>query len=319
MGYKEYYIYDFTDDADAADPAGWTCGGTVQVISGLGGQTKVVEMNSNGTIYNTFTAAKISGVIEFKYRLNGLARANIELREGANLSVFMQFWDDGELYWYKNALTVEGNATYSINQWYYFKITFDCVTDTYSLEVREDDENGTAIVNETGLTYNVAATDIDDLRFAFAAAGDIAYVDDFQYSWNPNFYQNELYRLNDLIGKLSTGSTVSDYELKKEISRVAGTNRILINSGELLFSTAGRTIKRYIIELSMRYENDITDAINDITNGIYKFNTRQAITSYTRPTNMLFIEFRDGTKCEHNSQSNRWDCKIKIDVTWSTS
>lgn len=193
---KGFATYDFTTDADGANPAGWviteSANATVQVIASLGGQTKVVELYDNDgaiicAIQNTFSALQTSGVVELKIRTNTAAigkRSYVYLYESTTIKTTIEFRNAAGTAQIKIGAVVIG--TYSADQWYWIRITFDCATDTYYVQVREDDENGTVIVaGTTAYDFLSVATTIDSLKILTKVADSAYYfyIDDVDYSW----------------------------------------------------------------------------------------------------------------------------------------
>lgn len=130
---------------------------------------------------------------------------------------------------------------------------------------------------------------------------------------------SELDYIRTFLGKVHTAATAKQKEETGRLGLIADTQRLLIFPGELITSDSYTYKKRYKVQVSETSEANLTTALNNIIDGIYKFNTQQTITSYTRPTTMLHIKLRDSTLNKFNKKSTRWNCEINLDILWSTS
>ena len=131
---------------------------------------------------------------------------------------------------------------------------------------------------------------------------------------------SELDYIRTFLGKVHTAATAKQKEETGKIALIVDTQRIYVLPGELIAPTSSYTYtKRYKVQISETSEANLTTAINNFMIGIFKFNTRQAIAAYTRPSTMLHIELRNGSETKVNKKRARWDCEIILDIEWSTS
>lgn len=131
---------------------------------------------------------------------------------------------------------------------------------------------------------------------------------------------SELDYIVTFLGKVHTVATVGQIETYGNIMLVADTQKMFVLPGELIGSSFYSHTKRYKVQVSETSEANLTTALNNIIIGIWKLNTRQAITSYTRPTTLMNIELASGsTKAFYNAKTKRWDMDIFLDIEWSTS
>lgn len=125
--------------------------------------------------------------------------------------------------------------------------------------------------------------------------------------------------IKTFLGKCHTTATVNTYTEIKNINAIDDTEKMLVYPPELISSHFNQYTERYIIRLSETGEATLTAMLNDIINNIIKLNTRQAITSYTKPSTLCHITLHHSNKAFENNVSRRWERDIVIDVEWSTS
>jgi len=136
--------YSFTDDSNGSNPSGWNINenlGTVNVISGIDSHNKVVECYSsgNGNVGISKSIAQTSGTYEYWIRPSQTNKVFYMLiSDGTgDHAIFMNFRGDGWIVYHDGAeKTIQ---TYNANQWYHFRILFDCGA-TWQLWIDEVDK-----------------------------------------------------------------------------------------------------------------------------------------------------------------------------------
>ena len=191
-----YYpaTYGFENDQVGNNPDKWTVdesGGTVNVISDLGGHEKVVEIHdtSSGStcqVENKFSNT-VTGTIELWVRLDSTNKGvNILIgdEEGPNDiwidAVRLFFEPDG---WIKYQDTIFHNImTYSADYWYHIRVDFDCTPQTFDLYIDNELK-----VNDGAMSGD--ASYMDTLNFNTYTPSDNYYVyfDAVGYSWDSDY------------------------------------------------------------------------------------------------------------------------------------
>jgi len=191
-----YYpaTYGFENDQVGNNPDKWTVdesGGTVNVISNLGGHEKVVEIHdtSSGStcqVENKFSNT-VAGTIELWVRLDSTNKGvNIWIgdEEGPNDiwidAVRLFFEPDG---WIKYQDTILHNImTYSADYWYHIRVDFDCTPQTFDLYIDNELK-----VNDGAMSGD--ASYMDTLNFNTYTPSDNYYVyfDAVGYSWDSDY------------------------------------------------------------------------------------------------------------------------------------
>ncbi|MFX1371335.1 MAG: hypothetical protein ACFFCE_05700 [Promethearchaeota archaeon] len=133
---------------------------------------------------------------------------------------------------------------------------------------------------------------------------------------------SELDYIRTFLGKVHTSATVKHISESKSIYSdkygAGKTHRMLVEPGEVLSADNYRYVKRYKIKLSETNEANLMSAFNNILEGILKFNRRETITDYTRPSVMNYIKLAYSNKA-YEQDDGRWYEDIFLDITWSTS
>lgn len=130
---------------------------------------------------------------------------------------------------------------------------------------------------------------------------------------------SELDYVRTFLGKVHTAATAKHKDETGKLALIADTQRILVFPGELIGTLDYIYQKRFKVQVSETSEANLTTALNNIINGIYKFNTRQTISGYTRPSSMIHILLREAGETKNNKKSGRWSCEIKLDIDWSVN
>ena len=208
------YDYDFNDDTIGTEPIGWnTVLAGIEVISSLGNQIQPVRMvTTNNELFNNFSVGQISGFVELKIRVENEPRVWVELRNGTTGIIRLYFYNTGDLSIYYNGGL--DSVPYSFNQWYYVKITFDCDTDLFGLEIRENDKNGLLIYNEIDFPFSVNTNEINKLWFQLKNTAD-GIIDDIDYSWTTEFGDDQeipiIWNLIEITDPLEYGNNFTIY------------------------------------------------------------------------------------------------------------
>ncbi len=207
--------YSFEGDDIGDNPAGFSVlesGGTVNVIGGIGGHKKVVELHdidagNNIILVRTFSSAKTSGTIEVWIRMGQTDKINY-------IYLYSDVWPNPIL-----DLRIESNGEFKIdhgggrtyiqdyvaNQWYHIKIDFECgaggykglAADTFNFYV-----DGVLLVD--GWSFINNAVNLLSIYFIThtTQADAYYYVDALDYSWSPGYSngRNRLTANDDILG-----------------------------------------------------------------------------------------------------------------------
>lgn len=194
--------FDFTDDNDSANPAGWSLfegiGTHIDIISGIGGHDKVVELFDNTTtsscyMTDTFSSTKATGTVEFWVRSKSgwTDRFHVDFRTGNSAQFRFDIRDTGEVrFWgplQGNILIEAGNWT--DDTWHYFRVDFNCTSDKAKVWIDH------TYKGEHDFYSN--ADYIEDLHiYQRYGAGNITgtfYIDAIDYSWTDDYFINRSY------------------------------------------------------------------------------------------------------------------------------
>lgn len=132
----------------------------------------------------------------------------------------------------------------------------------------------------------------------------------------------ELDYIRTFIGAVCTGSTVEHVveHGKKTDSIIDATfQKILVKQGELIETYCNVYIKRFKILLSQPSEILLITTLNNLIDGINKFNKRLTIDSYTKPSTLIHIELVSCNEGSINYKSGKWDNQLILDVKFTTS
>jgi len=196
-----YYpaTYGFECDANNDFPKGWYensgTNGYAKVIDGIGGHNKVLECYSS-SLEDSRVNSKIffdpqeQGSIEFWwYKSSSYTSAAIVDFLGENgavrISIRVDHTNDKVEYQPSGGYLDTGYSDYTDNKWMYFRIDFNCSSDTYSLWIDHvlylDNIEFIDSKDETG--------GVNQMRFdSYNEANAVLYyVDAISFSWDPNY------------------------------------------------------------------------------------------------------------------------------------
>jgi hypothetical protein len=124
--------------------------------------------------------------------------------------------------------------------------------------------------------------------------------------------------IRTFLGKVHTVATVKHFVEQRSLEEINDTSRMLIYPGEILGSYSNVVQERYVVKLYEESEALLITAINNIITGCWKLNSRQAITSYTRPAAFIYCEFKFSNKVFVNAENYFWT-DVTIDCKFTTS
>jgi len=129
---------------------------------------------------------------------------------------------------------------------------------------------------------------------------------------------SELDYIRTFLGKVHTVATVKHVGEIGRLREIADTQRILVNQGELMSIDSFHLIsKRYKLEIEETSEANLTIALNNILEGIKKFNYRETITDYTRETSMNNLILWNQSSLISKKLGTQWKINIDLIVQWS--
>jgi hypothetical protein len=185
--YKATYGF-YTDD-DGSNPSDWTLdegGGTVNVISGLDGHLKVVELNdTNGAdnvkMWNTFTV-QTDGTIEFWFATNNITDSesfNFYLRESGTLIITIAITDNDLDVYYSGSYHSVKDDFIVANTLYHIKIIMDDTANTCDIYVD-------GFLESANTPYrNNTTVGIDRFEIQTGTSSIVkGYIDAVGYSWD---------------------------------------------------------------------------------------------------------------------------------------
>lgn len=127
---------------------------------------------------------------------------------------------------------------------------------------------------------------------------------------------SELDYIADFLRKVHTTHTVNTAETTLNINTIIDTQSILVYPGESL-SSSGIILKRqYNLQYKDATEGALNASVYALIEGIRKLNAREAITSYTRDTSLVGMQFVSSGLDFHQMKIGNWYANIKIIVTW---
>ncbi|MFX1256670.1 MAG: hypothetical protein ACFFAN_02340 [Promethearchaeota archaeon] len=212
VGYsRNRIIYSFTQDQIGSNPDGWTIdesGGIVNVIAGIDGHSKVLELFDTNPCYYVEAvqqfAAQTSGTVEFYFRVGNsnlsLTTMDYSLRDASdNLAIKLRTINDNLQYHdggaYQNIMNIEAN------KWYHLRIAFDCNVETFDLYfdgIKKVDD-GAFYASVDSVSKFRVGTDSCNIRYYI-------YIDAVGYSWNIKNYSFT----QDEIGSNPEGWTIGE-------------------------------------------------------------------------------------------------------------
>lgn len=177
FGYSWEPIYDFTDDIIGEVPDEWIDLNDVgYIINEKEGRSKVysiVDSSNEAKITNDFNFEIESGIIEFWLYINQTnKRFSLFLSRSTAIQIYLDWGNDGEL---KNNNT-DFLYNYLDNVWEYYKIIFNCTSNTYDLWINEIEIN-------TDICFYGDVGIIDRFEFHFREINTFLYFDGISYSW----------------------------------------------------------------------------------------------------------------------------------------
>lgn len=207
--------YSFTDDVIGGDPAGWSIdetGGTINVISDLGGHNKIVELNDINadsiSVSNSFDNQE-SETIEFWIRGDSFSTTkdfSVDLKDSSTIFARIRTQSSQLQYITRSSVWTNFKAVNN-DQWYHIKWEFDTITDKHSIYV-----DGVLFVSEQD-SWSIS-NEIDTLVFGTGSADSLyfSYVDAVGYSWDENYDIGD--NLNSLVSTIDLDNAVNiDTEL----------------------------------------------------------------------------------------------------------
>ena len=173
--------------------------GACTVISSKDGFSEVLNIYDGltyggNTIINDFVSPQVSGTVEFYFRTDTTIlnkRTEIRLQENGVEKVLLSFNRDAA-----GRLSYGDGTWHSItnlnsNQWYRFRIEFDCSSNTFDLYI--DD----ALQGGGGYPFYGDAVSLDSTLIKTVAAGTNynSYFEDISYSWSYSCFYLEYFDL----------------------------------------------------------------------------------------------------------------------------
>lgn len=127
---------------------------------------------------------------------------------------------------------------------------------------------------------------------------------------------SELDYIADFLRKVHTTYTVATIETTRNIHTIDDTQAILLYAGESI-SSSGNILKRqYKLQYKDASEGVLNASFYALIEGIRKLNAREAITSYTRNTSLVGMQFVSSGLDYHQMTAGNWYANIKIIVKW---
>ncbi|MFX1566908.1 MAG: hypothetical protein ACFFCV_00915 [Promethearchaeota archaeon] len=237
-----YYLatHGFENDEDGTYPEGWTIleasDTSVQVISGIDGHQKVLELYDNNNagaglvkLWNNFSSVQVYGTVEFWWRISDASQAGAFRL--ANLDVVTDSLFAVEIR--NNEFRYTNGTDYSLcpassNNWYHLSVDFECSTGNY-----KGLNQYSCFIHINGSKYgpfkfenNEPQATLFWISTASTEMNYYMYFDAIGYSWDSNYqiganmdeglllsYKNRIvldwqgYSLDDHISKTIYGNT----------------------------------------------------------------------------------------------------------------
>ncbi len=188
-------LYSFFDDANGANPAGWTVsedsGTSVNVIAEKNGHRKVVELWDNSTgsclMENSFTGQSVGSIEFWLMRRSNVSYGFLQCEgyEGGSLRFSMRLMGN----------TLEMRSGYTLitdfknETWYHIRIDFNCTSDKTQTSINK------TMCGE--FSFYTSATIITKFRISthptLAYANTSFWIDAVDYSWADGYYLNRNY------------------------------------------------------------------------------------------------------------------------------
>lgn len=202
MSKGNYYgTYDFRDDSVGSIPSGWTnnsgTGCSINVTSSIDGHNKVVQLYDNGAgrcELTTPTFNQVSGTIELWFYSTDTSKLSKIIICDTTQNLFIQITSGIIQYRYNSAYHSATNGAVSNNQWYHFRIVFDCSSDTYDFY-----KNGALL--DSNIPFNSGATSLKYIWFATdeIPTGYYSYFDAIGYSWDTTSHSGLGYAVGENV------------------------------------------------------------------------------------------------------------------------
>jgi len=192
-----YYpaTYGFENDTDGSNPSGWSVsevGGTIDVISSLGGHSKIVEIFSDSSINdpfmkNNFYTSHESGTVEFWMRSNDVTKSGLVYIQSSGGIMMTIGINNDHFVW-----TAPGNIHQNIvscndNTWYHVRVDFECGSGAYqglSADHFYIYINGQRYGE---FDFRVAGNNIELMGIFVWGTSVLFNFDAIGYSWDPNY------------------------------------------------------------------------------------------------------------------------------------
>ena len=186
--------YSFVNDINGNVPIGWNNlsvgnGRTVALISTIDKHYAMIRLKTIDTddarIEQEFDdGSQIEGIIEFWFRTSEATKTSY-IRVFSNTDSCINIRITGDVFqMYESGVPTTLDTIPIDNDWYHFKIGFDCITDTSDIWI-----NG---YYEGIFDFNIIGISLDTLDFLNAGAGNyLDYYDAIGYSWDPNYIIGE--------------------------------------------------------------------------------------------------------------------------------
>jgi len=175
-------------------------GQNVGVIAEKDGHRNVLELKNEGVVNNIRRFLSIysdvkSGSIEWWWLASQKNIGNYAIfrdRNGNRL-IWTRFQPDGRIYAYNGSIN-KNLMEYEANQWYHWRVDFDCTTDTFNLYI-----DGVKVANQ--FIFNQKSTsNFGDISFYTQNATNYSfYLDAFGFSWDENYKVGDDLTLEKII------------------------------------------------------------------------------------------------------------------------
>lgn len=126
----------------------------------------------------------------------------------------------------------------------------------------------------------------------------------------------ELSDIKEFLSKVHTSGTVKTISDLKNINKIDATSRLLVHEGEFIFQDGLKYEKRFRIEIQDSSESNLISALSNIINGVDQLNRRKTITDYTKPSDLVRMDFVAQGKTIESKKGNFWYTNVFLDVTW---
>ena len=128
---------------------------------------------------------------------------------------------------------------------------------------------------------------------------------------------SELDYIKEFLVRVHTTHTISTIETIRNVNLISDTQSILVYPGESI-SSSGNILKRqYTLKYRDASEGALNASIYALIEGIRKLNAREAITSYTRDTSLVGMQFVSTGLDYFQANAGSWYANnVKIIVKW---